>query len=135
MQSQSPVPVVCAIIERGALFLAARRAPGMSNEGLWEFPGGKVHEGESNDAALVREINEELGIIVAPGPGLHISLYTYPWISIKLIPLLCTIVEGEPHPHEHDEVKWVDPATARTLHWAPADIPILNEYIVARAEG
>jgi 8-oxo-dGTP diphosphatase len=126
--SPGPVPVVCAIIERKGLMLACRRNPRQTNAGLWEFPGGKVRQGEPLRDALVREIREELGIEVVPNTPLTPVTHTYPWITIELIPFVCSIKQGEPHPHEHAEVRWVDKTEAMGLEWAEADVPIVKEY-------
>ena len=126
------VPVVCGVIERGAAFLAARRAPGQSNPGLWEFPGGKVHEGETTEAALARELQEELGVRIRITAPLGSHPYTYPWITIELIPFICILDEGEPAPREHAEIKWIEANEAQTLFWAPADVPVLLDYLEFR---
>jgi 8-oxo-dGTP diphosphatase len=123
-----PVPVVCAIVERKGRVLACRRNPRQTNAGLWEFPGGKVRKGEPRRAALVREIREELGIEAAPQKPLTPVTHAYPWIAIKLIPFVCSLEQGEPHPHEHAEVRWVDKKEAMKLDWAEADVPIVREY-------
>jgi 8-oxo-dGTP diphosphatase len=122
-----PVTVVCAILERGGTILAAQRGPGQSNAGLWEFPGGKVHPGESPECALRREILEELGIEVSIIRPLAPVLYSYPWITIDLLPFVCT-ASAEPVPREHSSLKWVLPEEARLLKWSPADVPALENY-------
>ncbi len=123
------VPVVCGIIERSAAFLAALRGPGQSNAGLWEFPGGKIRTGETAEAALVRELHEELGIEVSVHTALTPIRHAYPRLTIELIPFICSIVRGEPHPREHAEIRWINAATAQSLEWAPADEPVLREYL------
>ncbi|MBN2037786.1 MAG: (deoxy)nucleoside triphosphate pyrophosphohydrolase [Chitinispirillaceae bacterium] len=130
--SSGPTPVVCAIIEQNGLMLACRRGLHQTNAGLWEFPGGKVREGESPRAALVREIREELGIDVIPHTQLSPVRHTYPWITIELIPFVCSIEQGTPHPHEHAEVRWVDGDASPTLEWAPADRPVAEEYVAMK---
>ena len=126
------VPVVCAVIERGPLFLAARRAPGQSNANLWEFPGGKVHGGETAEAALARELQEELSLKVEITARLTPQAFSYPWISIELIPFVCTLAKGEPFPHEHAEIRWLSADDAPALSWTQADVPILREYLEFR---
>ena len=123
------VLVVCAVIFRGSKFLAARRSAAQSNALLWEFPGGKVDQDEIETNALVRELQEELGIVVAAGKRLTPVLYKYPSFTIELIPYLCTIVSGTPHSHEHAEIRWIFPEEAQELEWAPADIPVLQEIV------
>jgi 8-oxo-dGTP diphosphatase len=122
------VPVVCAIIERGDRFLAAKRGAGQTNALLWEFPGGKVKKGEFAETALIRELHEELGISVKLITRLAPCVYIYPWMTIELIPFVCEIVAGEPHLHEHAEIRWIDKEEASGLAWAAADVPVLVEY-------
>jgi 8-oxo-dGTP diphosphatase len=123
------VPVACGIIERNGMFLAAQRGAGQSNAGLWEFPGGKVRRDETPETALVRELQEELGIEVTITAKLISFPHAYPWITIDLIPFVCKIINGEPHPREHAEIRWLDISNTRHLVWAPADIPALREYL------
>ena len=123
------IPVVCAVIEQGPAILAALRGPDQSNAGLWEFPGGKVRQGETTEAALLRELQEELmlnevSILTPLTPCRH----AYPWITIELIPFLCVLTKGEPCPREHAAIRWVRLDEAATLAWAPADLPVLAEY-------
>jgi 8-oxo-dGTP diphosphatase len=131
----APVPVVCAVIERNNLILACCRGAGQSNAGLWEFPGGKVKTRESPRAALIRELREELGIEAFPHTALTPVPHAYPWITIELIPFICSLENGEPHPHEHAEVRWLDRESAEELSWAPADIPVVREYFSREANG
>jgi 8-oxo-dGTP diphosphatase len=123
------VPVACGIIEQNGTFLAARRGPGQSNPGLWEFPGGKVRPRESAEEALSRELREELGIGVSATARLSSHVHEYPSIVIELIPFLCVLNQGQPQPNEHAEVRWLKPREALSLSWSPADIPVLKEYL------
>ncbi|MFP4015315.1 MAG: (deoxy)nucleoside triphosphate pyrophosphohydrolase [Chitinispirillaceae bacterium] len=125
----APVKVSCAIIEEGEKILVARRGAQQSQAGLWEFPGGKVDLNETAEEALVRELQEELGIYVAVERSLTPVVHSYPTLYIELIPFVCRIVRGKPYPHEHSEILWLHPVSASTLDWAPADIPILEEYL------
>jgi 8-oxo-dGTP diphosphatase len=120
---------VCAIIERNGGFLAAKRAAHQTNGLLWEFPGGKVMEGETAECALVRELREELGIEVRIVKRLPTSFHEYPWISIDLVPFICSLTSGEPQPHEHAELRWIDKKESSALEWAPADVPVLEGYL------
>ena len=123
------IQVVCAIIEKEGKFLAARKAAGLSNEGLWEFPGGKINRGESPEQALVREIKEEINIEIKIRKSLSPVIYHYPEKSIKLIPFICTFTEGSPEALEHEQIVFVNGNEAQDLEWAPADIPVLKEYL------
>ncbi|MBN1130247.1 MAG: (deoxy)nucleoside triphosphate pyrophosphohydrolase [Chitinispirillaceae bacterium] len=123
------VPVVCAVIERNGLILACRRAAGRTNAGFWEFPGGKVKNGETPQEALAREIREELGIGIGVETPLSPVVHPYPWITIELIPFICSLENGEPHPREHAELRWIDRKEAQTLAWAAADVAVAKGYI------
>ncbi len=129
-----PVPapsidVVAGLVQddRGRL-LACRRPVGKHLGGKWEFPGGKVEAGETPAHALVRELREELEITVEPGETLTPVVHDYGRGPIRLIPLLCTITAGVPHPHEHDEIRWCATAELEQLDLAAADLPILAEW-------
>jgi len=122
------IPVVCAIIEHGDTVLAAKRGGHTSNAGLWEFPGGKVDDGELPADALKREIREELGIDIDCGQRLRSVFYSYPWINIELIPFICTIQSGEPVAHEHEAICYMKRAELHTIQWAPADVLVIDAY-------
>ena len=123
------IEVVCGLIEDGGgRVLACRRPEGKHLGGLWEFPGGKVEPGESPAEALVRELREELGIETEVAGALTPVVWDYGRGPIRLIPFFCRIVSGEPQPHEHDALEWVDTTTCDRLHWAAADGPILAEW-------
>ena len=116
------IEVVGAVVVDDGRILAARRGPQMNLPGMWEFPGGKVESGETPEAALRRELIEELGCIVEVG-GLvastdhgHVTLTTY----------FCRLVEGMPRPTEHSELRWLSPGALAELDWAPADIPAVQ---------
>ncbi|MDR0306296.1 MAG: (deoxy)nucleoside triphosphate pyrophosphohydrolase [Chitinispirillales bacterium] len=127
--SESLLKVVCAVIECGSKILAARRGPSQSHAGLWEFPGGKLNGGESALQALIREIREELGVEIVPQTALTPVIYEYPSITIELIPFISQIISGEPFPHEHSEIIWIEPRDALNLEWVSADIPVFKEYL------
>ncbi len=128
-----PIDVVAGLIEDGhGRLLACRRPPGKHLAGKWEFPGGKIEPGETPAAALVRELREELGITIDPLHALTPVTHDYGRAAIRLIPLVCRIVEGLPHPHEHDRIEWCDAAALAALDLAEADLPILAEWLEAR---
>jgi len=119
--------VVCAVIrDPEGRILLARRAPGQHLEGHWELPGGKVEPGESLEAALERELLEELRLVVTVGEELSRTVYHYERGSIELI-ALTTTTDGEiGHKTVHDAVDWFAPGETTTLVLAPADIPLLE---------
>jgi 8-oxo-dGTP diphosphatase len=128
MHVQPPVPVVCAIIVRNGLVMLAQRPPGKKLSGLWEFPGGKVERGEDPEAALHRELREELGCEVRITKKLPPFVHSYEWGSIELIPFLCELKPDspEPHPHEHTGLAWLESVKLASYPLAPADVPVLT---------
>lgn len=116
------------IVDAGGRLLACRRPPGKHLAGKWEFPGGKVEPGEDPATALVRELEEELGITVSPREPLTPVVHDYGRGPIRLIPIPCSIARGEPHPHEHDLIRWCTVAELGGLDLAEADLPILAEW-------
>jgi 8-oxo-dGTP diphosphatase len=122
------IEVVCAVIhDAGGRVLAARRPSGKAQAGRWEFPGGKIEPSEAAEAALVREIEEELGCTLAVGAALTPVDHPYPGGIIRLRPYRAEIVGGPPVAHEHSELRWVGREEAAALDWAPADVPVLAE--------
>lgn len=117
--------VVGAAIVRGGRVLAARRTAPPAAAGRWEFPGGKVEPGETPAAALVREIAEELGCVVAVESWLPGSVPIGERHSLSVA--MCTLVSGEPTPAEHDAVCWLAAAELDTLDWLEPDRPFLAE--------
>jgi 8-oxo-dGTP diphosphatase len=123
------INVVCAIIERDGKFLAAKRSAAQSHSGFWEFPGGKIDPGEDAEKALVREIMEELGILISPRKQLPAVSFEYPGKSVTLIPFVCGIASGRCAALEHQEIRWVDKREAVSLAWLPPDAEILRNYL------
>ena len=126
------IHVTCGIIERDGLVLAARRGKHMSMPLKWEFPGGKINAGETPEACLYRELGEELSLTVRVEEQLPLSRHRYPSFSITLYPFICRIEAGEPVAREHAETAWLRPDELPRLDWAPADIPVLEEYLRLR---
>ncbi len=120
------VEVVGAVIVRDGLILCAQRAPGGSQAGLWEFPGGKVEGDETHAAALVREITEELGCQIEVGDFITSTRHSGDSMTITLHTYFCSIVSGEPVELEHHKLSWFGPDDLMTLKWAPADIPTVE---------
>lgn len=122
-----PVPVVCAVIERDGRVLVAQRPPHKLLPLKWEFPGGKVEPGEDAAAAIVREIQEELGCRIRITRSLPRFIHDYKTVVIEMIPYVCALESGspEPHPHEHVAVAWVPVAGLRDYDLAAADWPVV----------
>ncbi len=106
--------------------LCALRSPNMSMPNLWEFPGGKVEQGEEPEESLVREIEEELGCRVEVYEMIENVVHEYPDIIVNLITYKTKIVEGLQKAKEHAELKWVPLEELYSLEWAPADIPTVD---------
>lgn len=128
------VRVVAGALLRGGRVLAARRPAHKSQGGLWELPGGKVEPGESDEAALARELEEELGVRIAVRGRLGEALHRYPDREILLVGLHGVLLSGEPLAREHSELAWVDACGLHALDWAPADLPLLAA-LAARLRG
>ena len=116
-----------ALIDIDGRVLLARRPGGKPVEGLWEFPGGKVEPGETPEAALIRELREELGIdtwksCLAP---LTFASHGYDGFHLLMPLFACRRWEGQVAPREGQALKWVRPAEMRDLPMPPADLPLV----------
>ncbi len=122
------IHVACAIIELGGKVLCTQRSESMSLPLKWEFPGGKINDGESPQECLKRELAEELGIEVTIGAPLTVSTHHYPAFSVTLYPFICKIASGEIVLHEHAAMAWVSPEELHKLDWAEADLTVIEGY-------
>jgi 8-oxo-dGTP diphosphatase len=123
-----PIVVVAACVlldEKGAV-LIAKRPQGRPLAGLWEFPGGKVEHGEAPEEALIRELNEELGIEIgrADLAPLTFVSHAYPDFHLLMPVYLCRSWQGKIAPHEDQELLWVKPETLGLYDMPPADEPL-----------
>jgi 8-oxo-dGTP diphosphatase len=117
------VEVVAAVIVRAGRVLACRRAPGRASAGKWEFPGGKVEEGEAPDAALVREIREELAAEIIVGEELDRSTTEVGELAIDLRCFAASVTGHVPaESSDHDQLQWVTADEATSLEWAGPDL-------------
>ena len=117
---EETVEVVAAVIERAGRILIARRHAGSHLGGLWEFPGGKRQAGETPEAALVREIREELDAAVTVGELLDDVEWTYPEKTVRLRFFRCALA-GAPRAAEGQEIAWVARADLDRYQFPPAD--------------
>ena len=115
----------CALIDPDGRILLAQRPPGRSMAGLWEFPGGKVEAGESPEAALLRELREEMGIEAEIAGKREVIEFTYPDRAVRLHPIDCRWVSGEPHPAGSEEPRWVATSELPAYEFPPANAPLL----------
>lgn len=123
------IRVVGALVRRGGRILLTRRPPGRSHAGSWEFPGGKVHPGESDAAALVRELREELGIDAAVTRHYATISHDYGHFHITLVILECEIDAQEPACLEVAEIAWAPPEALLDYTLTPADVPVAEQLI------
>jgi 8-oxo-dGTP diphosphatase len=117
------IRVVGAVILHEGRVLCAQRGPKGSLPGLWEFPGGKIEQGESPEAALEREIREELDCSVEVGHEITTTTHEYDFGVVTLTTFYCRLVSGTPKTSEHAAISWLHPAELATIEWAPADVP------------
>ncbi|OHD00712.1 MAG: NTP pyrophosphohydrolase [Sphingomonadales bacterium GWF1_63_6] len=129
MNNISPLLVVAvALIDADGRVLLQQRPPGKAMADLWEFPGGKVEPGETPEAALIRELEEELGIRTHASCLAPATFASEPLNDRHLLLLLyvCRKWEGVPHPHHATALKWVRPAHMYALPMPPADLPLIG---------
>jgi 8-oxo-dGTP diphosphatase len=116
-----------ALIDADGRVLLAQRPVGKSMAGLWEFPGGKVEPGESPEAALIRELHEELGIDTQESCLAPLTFASHAYESFHLLmPLFaCRRWQGQPHGRENQALEWVRPNRLRDYPMPPADLPLI----------
>ena len=123
------IAVVAGLIVRDGKLLIAKRPEDKHMGGRWEFPGGKIEKGESPEAALRRELSEELDIQVEVGRIYHAVMHSYPEKEVLLLFYRCRLISGEPRPIEEADVRWISEDEINDYHWAEADVPTV-EWIV-----
>ncbi len=125
--------VVAAIIVNEEKIFATQRGYG-EFKGGWEFPGGKVEPGELPEAAIVREIQEELDTEIEVGQKLDTVEYDYPQFHLSMDCFICTVKTGDLLLKEHEDAKWLTCDTLYSVDWLPADqklIPKVEKYLRA----
>ena len=126
-RQQLVLVVACALIDADGRVLIAQRPASKEMAGLWEFPGGKVEEGERPEQALVRELREELGIEVKEDclAPFTFASYAYPAFHLLMPLYVCRKWEGQPCAQEHQALKWVHPGNLGAWPMPPADRPLV----------
>lgn len=119
------IEVVAAIIRDGDKILATQRGYG-DFAGGWEFPGGKLEEGETREEALHREILEELEVAIEVDSYLQTIDYTYPNLHVTLHCYMCHVVKGEIKLVEHSAGRWLRKEELDSVQWLPADLDIIE---------
>ena len=133
MNELDNIEVSAAVIVKDDNILAAQRGYG-EFKGKWEFPGGKIKDGETKEEALIREIKEELNADIDVVSYLTTINYTYPNFNLIMHTFICRLnndVEFVYHSNdelEHDNIVWLDSNDLDYLDWLPADVGIIKEY-------
>ena len=126
------IEVVAGVIRNEAGEVLATRCPLHKHNGGWEFPGGKIEPGEQPQAAVVRELQEELNVRVQVGSLLHTIEWDYPTFHLRMFCYACTLVGGELALREHTESRWLNRESLHSVDWLPADVdllPVLEHWL------
>jgi 8-oxo-dGTP diphosphatase len=127
--SRLPIVLVaaCALVDADGRILIAQRPEGKSMAGLWEFPGGKVETGETPEACLIRELEEELGVTTKQAclAPLTFASHSYETFHLLMPLYVCRRFEGMPIGKEGQSLKWVRPKELRNFPMPPADEPLI----------
>ncbi len=126
MTDRQSIDVTAGLVFRDGRLLITQRKPEAHLGGLWEFPGGKLEPGESFEAALVRELAEELAIEVEVGPLIEEISHDYPEKSVRLKFFQCRWLRNEPHPHDVQALVWIGRAQLLDYEFPAADARLLD---------
>ena len=124
------IKVVCGIIFKDDRILICKRGSHKSLGGYWEFPGGKIENGEKHEDSLSRELMEELGMKVKIGEHFKTVVHKYEHFTIELISYTCHYIEANFILTDHDSFEWVHANDLINWNLAPADIPIATELLL-----
>ena len=125
------IEVVAAIIRDGDRVFATQRGYGPWKD-WWEFPGGKMEEGETEQEALAREIKEELSADIHVGKLLNTVEWDYPEFHLTMHCFMCTLSHDAMHLNEHEAAKWLNMTTLHSVKWLPADealLPVIEKEL------
>ena len=127
MSIKTVLVAACALIDADGRVLLAQRPEGKPMAGLWEFPGGKVEQGERPEETLIRELKEELGIVVSEPclAPLTFASHVYPDFHLLMPLYVCRRWEGTVRAAEGQKLAWVRPNRLRDYDMPPADVPLV----------
>ncbi|MEZ4301490.1 MAG: (deoxy)nucleoside triphosphate pyrophosphohydrolase [Polyangiaceae bacterium] len=129
MNTPTTIRVVAAVIELDGRYLITQRRPNAVLPLMWEFPGGKVEDGETDTQALRREVQHRLGVDVSAGQLISFVSHPYEKYTVDLYLYECTITEGEPEPKAVHAFKWVTSAEFDQHPFTPADEASMNKRL------
>lgn len=116
--------VICSSLQRKEKVFATARGYG-NYKGMWEFPGGKIEQGETSQEALIREIKEELNVVISVGDYIQTVEYDYPEFHLSMDCFWCEVVDGKFAMNEALEARWLTKENLLEVNWLPADMIIL----------
>lgn len=134
MNKEKLVTVTAAMLIHDGKILIAKRKASDKLAGLWEFPGGKLEDGETPEVCLKRELKEEFGIKTAIGHFVAESIYHYDHIAIRLIAYKARLLGGCFNPTDHDDYRWLAISELDRYDFAPADVPFVEMLKGGRIE-
>ena len=120
------IEVVAAVIYEDGAYFATQRGSG-EFEGMWEFPGGKIEPGESRESALIREIQEELGVSISVEDFICTTDYDYPSFHLTMHCYICSIESVEIELREHKSARWLSVDMLDSVEWLPADKEVVDK--------
>ena len=131
MSTKTVLVAACALVDADGRVLLAQRPAGKPMAGLWEFPGGKIEAGERPEQTLIRELNEELGIVVREDclAPLTFASHAYPDFHLLMPLYVCRRWEGTVTAREAQQLAWVKPNRLRDYEMPPADVPLISHLM------